>query len=348
MVERLSSGRVQTERVAVSAWRLCQHAVCQDSLCPSLGNAPAIANGMYDYVVLQPQSLELALDQYGDGTTFCQYRGLVPGGNSCGVNPGDYLDCGLCYGSTDACAIELVRTIEAAGARVLLAETWAYTQSSIASAQLNYADQAAMANGIRDGASLLQQHLAPYSSHPIQIIPHAQAGLECASRFPSTMTDVYHSDGRHYKGDLGSAFNAFTFLGTLWNLSADRIVSMARDQREQELATCSAAALHAPPSPPSPSPPVPSPAQQQQSCVCGSDPTKYSTYGSAANCFGANDVTNLEVMFGGLFIADATRAFYTRCADYDNDGTFRANDLTNMKRYYAGLLPIASHFAGRR
>eukprot|EP00966_Prymnesium_polylepis_P166562 3850463-Prymnesium_polylepis.1 len=42
------------------------------------------------------------------------------------------------------------------------------------------------------------------------------------------------------------------------------------------------------------------------------------------------------------------RAFYTRCSDYDNDGTFRANDLTNMIRYFTRLLPVAPHIAGRR
>jgi len=46
-------------------------------------------------------------------------------------------------------------------------------------------------------------------------------------------------------------------------------------------------------------------------------------------------------------MADDTRAFYTRCSDYDNDGVFRANDLTNMKRYYAGLLGMASWVSGR-
>jgi len=99
-----------------------------------------------------------------------------------------------------------------------------------------------------------------------------------------------------------------------------------------------------PPSPPS----SPSASSGLQSCICGSNPSAYSTYGNAAMCFGANDVTNLEVMFGGLAMADATRAFYQRCSDYDNDGVFRANDLTNMKRYYAGLLSIAAHFSGRR
>eukprot|EP00966_Prymnesium_polylepis_P266543 6157541-Prymnesium_polylepis.1 len=72
-----------------------------------------------------------------------------------------------------------------------------------------------------------------------------------------------------------------------------------------------------------------------QACVCGSDATAYSTFGNPANCFGANDVTNLEVMFSGLAVTDDTRAFYLRCSDYDDDGSFRANDLTNMKRYCA-------------
>jgi len=104
-------------------------------------------------------------------------------------------------------------------------------------------------------------------------------------------------------------------------------------------------------SPPSPSPPVnmPPPPSPSVSCACGSDATSYSTYGSAVNCFGANDVTNLEVMFGGLAIDAGPREFYTMCSDYDNDGVFRANDLTNMKRYYAGLLsPAAWVLAGRR
>jgi len=98
---------------------------------------------------------------------------------------------------------------------------------------------------------------------------------------------------------------------------------------------------------PSPSPPAPS-STTQQSCVCGSDPTKYSTYNDAQNCFGANDLTNLNVMFAGLTLAAEVKAFYTRCSDYDNDGEFRANDLTNMAQYYAGLLSLAAHVSGRR
>ena len=81
--------------------------------------------------------------------------------------------------------------------------------------------------------------------------------------------------------------------------------------------------------PPSPPPAASPPALA--SCICGSDSTSYSTFGSTVNCFGANDVTNLEVMFSGLAIGAEPRAFYTRCSDYDNDGAFRANDLTNMK-----------------
>jgi len=95
--------------------------------------------------------------------------------------------------------------------------------------------------------------------------------------------------------------------------------------------------------PPSTPPPV---AAAQQSCVCGSDPARFSTHGSATACFGANDITNLEVMFANLPIAADVTAFYTRCADYNNDGAFRANDLTNMKQYYAGLLPIAAYLSG--
>jgi len=48
-------------------------------------------------------------------------------------------------------------------------------------------------------------------------------------------------------------------------------------------------------------------------------------------------------MYSGVIVSQAVIAFYTLCADYDNDGAIRANDLTNMKRYYAGLLPMASH-----
>jgi hypothetical protein len=77
--------------------------------------------------------------------------------------------------------------------------------------------------------------------------------------------------------------------------------------------------------------------------VCGSDAAHYSTFGDDTTCFGANDVTNLEVMFVGLG-HQATSDFYQRCSDYDNDGTFRANDLTNMKRYAAGILGLASHW----
>eukprot|EP00966_Prymnesium_polylepis_P053159 1230264-Prymnesium_polylepis.1 len=90
-------------------------------------------------------------------------------------------------------------------------------------------------------------------------------------------------------------------------------------------------ARRAPPIPP-PAPLASSPISPHDECDCGGDPTKYSTLGSAVNCFGANDVTNLEVMFSGLAVTDETRAFYTLCSDYDNDGVFRANDLTNMKQ----------------
>eukprot|EP00966_Prymnesium_polylepis_P224381 5190228-Prymnesium_polylepis.2 len=97
-----------------------------------------------------------------------------------------------------------------------------------------------------------------------------------------------------------------------------------------------------PPSPQGTAPALPS----SRSCLCSSDPASYSTVSDPVNCFGANDVTNLEVMFSGVTVDDITRAFYLRCADYDDDGAFRANDLTNMKRYYAGLLTVASHIAG--
>lgn len=93
-------------------------------------------------------------------------------------------------------------------------------------------------------------------------------------------------------------------------------------------------------SPQSPSPPPP---VSQPSCLCGTNPTQYSAYNSNRACFGANDITNLEVMFAlQPLVADAV-SFYTSCSDYDNDGAFRANDLTNMKRYFALLLPVASH-----
>jgi len=96
-------------------------------------------------------------------------------------------------------------------------------------------------------------------------------------------------------------------------------------------------------SPPSsflaPSPPAP----VGSSCVCGSSPTEYATFNDPLRCFGAADLTNVEVMYSGVIVSQAVIAFYTLCADYDNDGAIRANDLTNMKRYYAGLLPMASH-----
>jgi len=88
--------------------------------------------------------------------------------------------------------------------------------------------------------------------------------------------------------------------------------------------------------------PPPSPAP---SCVCASNPSAYATFNNQAACFGANDMTNLEMMFSGQALPESMRAFYTRCSDYDNDGTFRANDLTNMKRYYAQVLPMAMHFS---
>ena len=69
----------------------------------------------------------------------------------------------------------------------------------------------------------------------------------------------------------------------------------------------------------------------QQACVCPGDPTQYSALGDNLSCFGASDITNLEAIFSGSQVADTARAFYVRCSDYDNDGNFQANDLTNMK-----------------
>jgi len=77
--------------------------------------------------------------------------------------------------------------------------------------------------------------------------------------------------------------------------------------------------------------------------VCGVNPTSYSSYNDLARCFGANDLTNLNVIFAGMAQPAPVSAFYSRCADYDDDGVFRANDLTNMNRYYAGTLAMAAH-----
>jgi len=102
--------------------------------------------------------------------------------------------------------------------------------------------------------------------------------------------------------------------------------------------------LWIPPPPPAiPSPPPPPAAPPPQTCVCGIDPASYSTFGNAMACFGANDVTNLEYMFANLPLSAEANAFYTRCSDYDGNGAFQANDLTDIKRYYANLLPIASY-----
>jgi len=51
------------------------------------------------------------------------------------------------------------------------------------------------------------------------------------------------------------------------------------------------------------------------------------------------------MLFSGMALPERLRAFYARCSDYDNDGAFRANDLTNMNRYYAQVLPMAIHFS---
>jgi len=105
--------------------------------------------------------------------------------------------------------------------------------------------------------------------------------------------------------------------------------------------------VHSSPPPPSPPPPAPSPPTTGvQSCSCAIDSTRYATYDDLTRCFGANDLTNLNVLFVQLAQPAAVIEFYSRCADYDNDGAFRANDLTNMNRYYAGLLPVASHITG--
>eukprot|EP00966_Prymnesium_polylepis_P280268 6475868-Prymnesium_polylepis.1 len=82
-------------------------------------------------------------------------------------------------------------------------------------------------------------------------------------------------------------------------------------------------------SPPAPATLPPSP-PVLQSCLCAIDATQYATYNDATRCFGANDLTNIEVMFAGMPQPDSLVAFYTRCSDYDNDGAFRANDMTNM------------------
>eukprot|EP00966_Prymnesium_polylepis_P002453 56435-Prymnesium_polylepis.1 len=97
-----------------------------------------------------------------------------------------------------------------------------------------------------------------------------------------------------------------------------------------------------PPSPPSPTPSAPAPAPDGlQSCVCGSSPTEYATFNDQLNCFAASDITNLEVMYSGMSVSQAVATFYGVCADYDNDGTVRANDLTNMK--CAPLFDYQSH-----
>jgi len=88
-----------------------------------------------------------------------------------------------------------------------------------------------------------------------------------------------------------------------------------------------------------------SPTTVVPSCVCGTSSTDYATFNDASRCFSASDLTNLEVMFSGQALPAEIKSFYTQCSDYDNDGTFRANDLTNMKRYYTGLLPVAAHIS---
>jgi len=139
-------------------------------------------------------------------------------------------------------------------------------------------------------------------------------------------------------GDRDALYSSAQGVGEQAGDDPTRLPGSAFDEFDARLA-------NAPPSspPPSPSPPPP-PLPSLQSCVCGNDPAQYSTFGNdATRCFGANDMTNLEVCYGGLPMADETQAFYRRCSDYDNDGIFRANDLTNMKRYYAGLLPVSPH-----
>ena len=55
-------------------------------------------------------------------------------------------------------------------------------------------------------------------------------------------------------------------------------------------------------------------------------------------------MTNLEFVFASMRTLDThTTAFYTGCFDYDGSGDLDASDLANMARYFAGLLPIASH-----
>jgi len=108
------------------------------------------------------------------------------------------------------------------------------------------------------------------------------------------------------------------------------------------MCACVAGCPPPPPCPPPPSAPPPA-TPPQQSCLCGATPPKYSTLGNANVCFGANDVTNLEVMFAAVPVTDDMRSFYIRCSDYDNNGQFAANDLTDMKRYYADLMPVAAH-----
>mmetsp|Transcript_482 Transcript_482/g.1477 ORF Transcript_482/g.1477 Transcript_482/m.1477 type:complete len:214 (+) Transcript_482:1-642(+) len=211
--------------------------------------------------------------------------------------------------------------------------------------------------GFEDGGAMALGYLATAPSGTFQIAAFY------ASILPEEATLLSSVNSRTPFGGMPALF----FRGALDEMiPADEVAQAAAKFTSPAIVTSSSAGHHLPlssdstyntvlnfytsnlpGSPPIAPPPSLSPSSLV-SCLCSSDPTQYSTLNDATRCFGANDITNLEVMFAGQPQSASTNAFYTACSDYDNDGVFRANDLTNMKRYYAGMLAIASHHGRRR
>lgn len=296
MVIELTAGSVTTGTNAPGGWMLCQHAVCQaqPALCADYFGASSVitAQPAYNVVVLQPWSQELILEKFGtgDGTSFCPANwnpAFAPGHYDfeCSLTPAQLMiprdrHCGLCHGGSDSCAIDLVQRTEAAGARVVLAETWEYTDARTASSYsatgdahtyfpITSSDQ--MFTSIQNGANLLKERVSSHSTQPVEIAHYGKAANECKKRFPTTMDLAYHMDGKHLQGRLGSMFTALTLLATLFHLTPQQLVSLAQTPREEDLAICAAvangatdaqvssvsrAAVAPPPSPPPPTTPT--------------------------------------------------------------------------------------------
>eukprot|EP00966_Prymnesium_polylepis_P249579 5770359-Prymnesium_polylepis.1 len=230
---------LDVEYSAPATWRLCQHAVCQDSICR---NPDTAIGNSFDAVVLQPQSEELFW--------------ALQGGHFCGnlsapavCDDPNRNDCGLCHGSTARCASHLLNLTMTSGARVYIASTWAYSDEYLDSDEAVQRLAGSWTHGTMQselfrGAQELQAYLA--GSTPgsgAEIVPYGAAVLECHARFPATLKALYAADGWHFNS-LGAELNAITLLGTLTNLTVAQILeSQVSDFRSAQLAVCAASAV---------------------------------------------------------------------------------------------------------